>query len=92
MMLTMTESAAKAIRTLADWDAEFEGLRLATDPAGTLTLSLARGPIDEDRVLERSGARLFLEPGVSHELEEKVLDATVAPKGRFDFNLEDARG
>jgi iron-sulfur cluster assembly protein len=87
-MLTMTDTAAKAIRTLADWEDEFEGLRLATDPAGTLTLSLARGPIDEDRVLERSGARLFLERGVAHELDEKVLDATVETRGRFSFNLK----
>ena len=78
-MLTMTDTAAKAIRTLADWDDEFEGLRLATDPAGTLTLSLARGPIDADQILERSGARVFLDRGVARELDDKVLDATAEP-------------
>ena len=58
----------------------------------TPVLSLARGPIDDDRVLERSGARLFLERGVARDLDDKVLDATVEPRGRFSFSLDGARG
>jgi Fe-S cluster assembly iron-binding protein IscA len=64
-MLTLTTEAAAEIRNIVDQpDApEGGGLRIANDPtAGSLTLSLAAVPGEDDRVVDESGARVFLDP------------------------------
>lgn len=89
-MLTLTDSAAIAIRDLTNQQEvpEGAGLRIATDPSvGTLTLTLAMAPADGDRVVDTSGARIFLESDAAQLLDDKVLDAAVDPRGGVQFAL-----
>jgi Fe-S cluster assembly iron-binding protein IscA len=86
-MLTLTDDAVMAIRTLTDGQAVSDdaGLRIASDPAGGLMLSLTNGPSQGDQVLEDSGARLFLAPDAAQVLDDKALDATIASDGSVQF-------
>lgn len=89
-MLTLTANAATTIRALVDGSEipDAGGLRIARDPAaGSLALSLAAVPADEDQVVESAGARLFLEPEAAGILEDKTLDATSDGEGRVRFAL-----
>jgi Fe-S cluster assembly iron-binding protein IscA len=86
-MLTLTDDAVVAIRTLTDGQAVSDegGLRIASDAVGALTLSLAAGPSQGDQVVEDSGARLFLAPEAARALDDKALDATIEQDGSVRF-------
>jgi Fe-S cluster assembly iron-binding protein IscA len=89
-MLTLTENAVAVIRNLTDQQEvpDGAGLRIATDPsAGALTLSLAEAPLDGDEVLDKSGARLFLDAEAATLLDDKALDAAVDPQGAVQFGF-----
>lgn len=92
-MLTVTDNAAFAIRTLAgQTDAPEEtGVRIspATEEAGgaELALSVTEGPLPEDQVIESQGARLFVDSGVAESLADKALDAQVTEQGQVQFML-----
>ena len=89
-MLSLTTNAATTIRTLVEGSEvpEAGGLRIAKDPAvGSLTLSLAAVPAEDDQVLETSGARLFLDPRAAVILEDKTLDAASDSEGRVQFGI-----
>ena len=75
-MLTITENAALAIKTLSSEMPTGAGLRIAPaeDPP-TLQLSAAQAPSPHDTVLDTAGAPLFLEPTVAQALNDQVLDA-----------------
>jgi iron-sulfur cluster assembly protein len=91
-MLTLTENAVAVIRNLTDQQEvpDGAGLRIATDPsAGALTLSLAEAPLDGDEVLDKSGARLFLDAEAAVLLDDKALDAAVDPDGRVQFAVSE---
>jgi Fe-S cluster assembly iron-binding protein IscA len=73
---------------------EGAGLRIAAQPEttdGTLRFGaeLAPGPEVEDEIVEVEGARVFLDPVASSELEHKVLDAELEPSGGVTFGLID---
>ena len=96
-MLTLTPTAAEAVRRLVDsspTDAA-EGLRIAPGDAtaeGTsLEITIVDGPeIDDQEVLE-GGAHVFLEPEVAEFMEDKVLDAELEESGvRFSIRDQDA--
>jgi Fe-S cluster assembly iron-binding protein IscA len=76
-MLTITDHAAEAIRSLAA-DAELPdggGLRIAApDPDQGLELSLAGQPAADDVVLSGEGVTIFLEPVAAEALDDMVLD------------------
>ena len=89
-MLTVTENALTEIRNLTDQPQapEGSGVRIATDPtAGSLTLSLAATPAEDDTVLDADGARLFLDSSATARLDDKMLDAVTDPSGRVQFGL-----
>lgn len=89
-MLAVTESAVTEIRNLTEQPQapHGAGLRIATEPdAQSLTLTLAAEPADGDAVVEADGARLFLDGGATVLLDDKTLDAAVAPDGRVEFAL-----
>ena len=65
------------------------GVRLASDPAGKLTVSLAPGPFAGDQVIEESGARLFVDADVAQAVADKALDAGLNPDGNVIFALND---
>jgi len=84
----VTENAVTEIRNLTDQPQvpEGGGVRIATDPiAGSLTLSLAATPAEDDMVLDADGARLFLDSSVTTLLDDKTLDVVTDPSGHVQF-------
>ena len=89
-MLTMTDNAAAVIRDLTaqQHESPSAGLRIATDQeAGTLTFALTESPALGDQVVDRNGARVFLDPPAAQILDGKALDAAVDSQGRVQFGF-----
>ncbi|HEX6325306.1 MAG TPA: hypothetical protein VFZ72_01945 [Jiangellaceae bacterium] len=97
-MLTVTDDAVTAIRTLAaqnDLPAQ-TGVRISSTTgesgATALGLSVAEGPLPEDEVIEVQGARVFVDSAVAADLEDKALDAQVTEQGQVQFMLASQPG
>jgi iron-sulfur cluster assembly protein len=92
-MLTLTDSAVTAIRTLTSQPElpEDTGLRIMSQDEGgpAFQVTLAESPAAGDQVIETSGARVFLEPGAAIALDDKSLDAQVDDQGTVAFTLAD---
>ena len=95
-MLTLTDRAAEAVRTLtnqSDLPDDSAGLRIVSHGAaqnsgqGQLSLSLTQGPQSGDAVVETGPARVFLEAEAAQALTDQQLDATVAADGGVRFLL-----
>ena len=89
-MLTLTTEAAAEIRSIVGQSdvPDSGGLRIANDPtAGSLTLSLAAVPAEDDKVLDESGARVFLDAQAAVVLDDKTLDVTDDGQGRTQFAI-----
>ncbi|HLU75945.1 MAG TPA: Fe-S cluster assembly protein HesB [Nonomuraea sp.] len=88
-MLTLTENAAQAIRSLTAGAPEptQSGIRIASsgDDASSLTLSLATAPEPSDAVVESEGARVYLDPVAASVLDDKALDAGADDQGAVSF-------
>lgn len=82
-MLTMTDTAAEAVRKIsAGSGLEPEpGLRIAAGPPtpeGTpLEISLAGDAAPTDATVDEGGARIYVEEQVVPVLDDKVLDADI---------------
>jgi iron-sulfur cluster assembly protein len=90
-MLTLTPGAVWVIRALTDelGSTTEAGVRLCNDHAGTIVVSFAPWPDDTDRVMEVSGARLFVDADVAPAVEDKSLDAIISHDGEVVFALND---
>jgi iron-sulfur cluster assembly protein len=93
VMLTITDSAVSAIRTLTSQpDLPVEtGVRIMTQGEGapSFQLALTEGPAAGDQVVEEGGARVFVEAAAAGVLEDKALDAQVNEQGDFAFLISD---
>ena len=93
-MLALTDRAVKAVKQLisaSEGTSETAGLRMSAEPAGpeaNFQLRVVTLPAEDDEVVEEHGARVFLDPGVSQLLGDKVLDAKVE-QGKVAFTLAD---
>ena len=83
-MLTLTENAQLAIRSLAESiDAPADaGVRIATtdgnDGAGPqLELAVVPAPAPGDQIVDEGGARVFLDSAASLMLDAETLDAQI---------------
>lgn len=82
-MLTMTDTAAEAIRGIvaAPELPDGAGLRIATQPSAgdgaALEVSVAETPADTDQVVDEHGARIFVEADAVPLLDDKLLDAQI---------------
>jgi iron-sulfur cluster assembly protein len=90
-MLTLTDSAVTAIRTLTS-QPELPvdtGLRIMAEDAAapSFQLALAETPIAGDQVIEADGARVFLEANAAAALDDKSLDAQVDDEGTVAFTV-----
>lgn len=94
-MLTLTENAAAAIRTLTlqTDHPDDSGIRIAptTGESGmrSLGLTVADDPQPGDQVLEAEGARVFLDSDVAPSLDDKALDAQINAQGQVEFRIAD---
>lgn len=92
-MLTLTPKAADVIHDLTSRPSmpASTGLRISpnTDEAGgpALAVYLAEGPSPQDQVVETEEAKVFLEPQVAGQLDDKVLDAQVDERGGIAFSV-----
>jgi iron-sulfur cluster assembly protein len=93
-MLTLTDSAVSAIRTLTSQPdlPQDTGLRIMTQSdqgASGFQLALAEEPAAGDQVVEEGGARVFVEPTAAAALDDKALDAQVNEQGDLAFRIAD---
>lgn len=88
-MLTLTENAASAVKTISSQiPAEGGGLRIRDTGADTgFELALAPEPEQGDAVVETQGARVFVDSAASDALDDRVLDAEVGIDGSVRFAL-----
>jgi iron-sulfur cluster assembly protein len=92
-MLTLTDSAASAIRSLTSQEdlPEETGLRIMKqgDGATSFQLALTEGPEAGDQVVEEGGARVFVEAEAAVILDDKALDAQLNEQGDLAFRISD---
>lgn len=89
-MLTMTETAAEAVKTIVARVPEAQNGGLRIRDAGTDTgfeLSVAPAPEPDDTVIVTSGARVFLDDAANTALDQRILDAQVEQNGSVRFAL-----
>ncbi len=90
-MLTLTDNAVRAIRSLTKQEGQPDesGLRIMSggDQASALQLALAPSPMAGDEVVESGGVRVFMEPAAASVLSDKALDAEVDQDGGVAFSL-----
>lgn len=90
-MLTLTETASTVISTIVAQSPGTDTAGLRIQGAGTedteFQVSVAPAPEAADAVVERDGARVFLEPGAALVLDDKVLDARVGDDGSVRFAI-----
>lgn len=98
-MLTLTENAAEAIRTIvesSEFDETDAGLRFSLQSVGEeeaqLMVALVPEPAEGDDDVEADGARVFLDEPASLILADKVLDAFVGDEGEVGFQFADRPG
>jgi iron-sulfur cluster assembly protein len=92
-LLALTDSAVGVIHDLTNQPGlpDGTGLRITPQPGpddGTgpaFALSLAQAPGAGDEVIEAADARVYLEPEVAQQLQDKVLDARIDEQGEVAF-------
>lgn len=89
-MLTLTQTAAEAVKTIVERvpQAEDGGVRIRDTGAQTgFELSVAQAPEPEDTVVVTDGARVFLDTAANQALDDRILDAELAADGSVKFAL-----
>ncbi|QEV99400.1 Fe-S cluster assembly protein HesB [Microbacterium caowuchunii] len=88
-MLTLTETAASAVKTISSQiPTEGGGLRIRdTGPETGFELALAPSPEQGDAIVETDGARVFVDAAASAALDDRILDAEMDPDGSVRFAL-----
>lgn len=89
-MLAVTDRASAVICDILRQPntASGAGLRISSDPAvGSVRLSVSAGPQAGDAVVERNGARIFIEPRIVPILDDKSLDVESDDTGDVQFSL-----
>jgi iron-sulfur cluster assembly protein len=88
LVLTLTQGAAEAVSSIVSSSPglpETAGLRISEqETAGgeaSFHLALVEAPLEHDEVVEKGGARVFLEADAAQSLDDKVLDAAVDESG-----------
>ena len=85
-MVDLSSDAAELVRSLVhDSDLpESAGVRLGTDDdSHALAMNLEEAPGEEDLVLERAGATVWVSPEAAARLEDQTLHAQLEPRAAF---------
>lgn len=95
-MLTISENALAVIQraTAHPQLAATSGLRIASDGEAGAPLKVRpeRAPHVGDRVVDREGARLFLDTEAAERIASRELDAVTEPDGTIRMVLRAPRG
>ncbi|MGQ2914566.1 Fe-S cluster assembly protein HesB [Microbacterium aurantiacum] len=89
-MLTMTDTAAEAVKTIIARvpEAGDGGVRIRdTGAQNGFELSVAPAPEPQDTVVVTDGARVFLDEAATTALDDRVLDAELGQDGSVRFAL-----
>lgn len=93
-MLMLTDAAAEVVKSFTSNSEvpQGAGLRIASPSPGTgdpdsLQVTATTAPGEHDQVIEKEGARVFVEPQAAVFLDNKVLDAQVDDQGKARFYL-----
>jgi Fe-S cluster assembly iron-binding protein IscA len=89
-MLTMTETASTLVRTITDQSVGSAegGLRISqSDSATDFAVDVVPAPESADQIIEREGARVFLEEQAATTLADRVLDAQLDENNAVRFSL-----
>ena len=89
-MLTMTETAAEAVKTIVARvpQAADGGVRIRdTGPETGFEISVAPAPEPADTVVDTDGARVYLDEAAAVALDNRVLDAQLEENGSVRFAL-----
>lgn len=90
-MLTLTESASDLVKTIVAQNAGSPegGLRIrgTGQPDAQFEVAVTPQPESDDKLVERDGARVFLESNAAVMLDDKVLDAQLAGDGVVRFAI-----
>ncbi|GAA0501696.1 Fe-S cluster assembly protein HesB [Microbacterium aurantiacum] len=89
-MLTMTDTAAEAVKTIVSRvpEAGDGGVRIRdTGAQNGFELSVAPAPEPQDTVVVTDGARVFLDEAANTALDDRVLDAELGQDGSVRFAL-----
>ncbi|GAA1679796.1 Fe-S cluster assembly protein HesB [Microbacterium lacus] len=89
-MLTMTDTAAEAVKTIVSNNSGGDdgGVRIRdTGQQNGFELSVAPAPEPEDTVVDSAGARVFLDQTATTALDDRVLDAELGQDGSVRFAL-----
>src|SRR4051812_49334735 len=80
-MLTLTDTAATVIAGFVRGAGRRgrPGIRIRPDAGRSsgMQVEVAAGPLPDDEVVEKNGARVFLDRGVADYLADKELDAAI---------------
>jgi iron-sulfur cluster assembly protein len=93
-MLILTEAAAEVVKSFTSNPQvpDGAGLRIAASTpdsgsADSLQVTATTAPGDNDQVIEKEGARVYVEQQAALYLDDKVLDAQVDGEGKAHFYL-----
>jgi Fe-S cluster assembly iron-binding protein IscA len=83
-MLTLTENASTAVRTLTEQAGlpdDTGGLRIAGEESGGFGLAMVAEAVPGDDVVSADGATVYLDPSSSQALAGQCLDVEPTPQG-----------
>lgn len=88
-MLTLTENACSIVKRYTDHPdtPDQAGLRITSTAEAQLAVTTTDEPVAGDQLVEQDGARVYLDPLASEQLDDKVLDAGVDDAGNIQFGL-----
>jgi iron-sulfur cluster assembly protein len=90
-VLSLTENACDVVKTITAQSTQTDGAGLRISPQDSdpsaLTVAPAEAPQTGDKVVEKGGARVFVEENAAEVLDNKVLDAQVDQSGGVQFAL-----
>jgi iron-sulfur cluster assembly protein len=90
-VLALTDAAVGVIHDLTTQPGLPDGTGLRITPqvdngaGAAFALSLSQGPDMSDEVIQAADTRVYLEPTVAQQLDDKVLDARIDEQGEVSF-------
>jgi Fe-S cluster assembly iron-binding protein IscA len=93
-VLTLTDNASTIVKAIVEQNGGTEdaGLRFSAEPAegapdGALAVTTVEGGEPGDQVVDKDGAKVYLEETAAVALGDQVLDASVDQTGAVQFSI-----
>jgi Fe-S cluster assembly iron-binding protein IscA len=93
-VLTLTENASNIVKAIVEQNGGTQdaGLRFSAEPtdgaqAGALAVTTVEAGQPGDQVVDKDGAKVYLEETAAVALGDQVLDASVDQSGAVQFSI-----